>query len=66
MMEKIPVTIISQAWETHCEECGAEYTHIGHPLKSGVPMMAVCKCNVVTEQVGPGMFITRKIPPEKK
>lgn len=29
---------------THCQDCGASYVHIEHPLKPGVIMMSMCKC----------------------
>lgn len=41
---------------TFCDECGAEYIYIEHPLKPGVPMMAKCDC--VVEVVSEGATTT--------
>ncbi len=53
------------ALPTYCAACGAEYVHVGHPLKPGVTMALTCKCRFEIEQTESG-WITIQRPPEKK
>jgi hypothetical protein len=60
----MPDVIHIEAPPTHCDGCGAEYENIGHPMKPGVIVMRVCRCEVVTQPIKNGT-ITMLIPPTK-
>jgi len=47
-----------------CPECKAEYENIGHPMKPGVIIMRVCKCEIVTQPIENGT-VTMLVPPTK-
>ena len=49
----------SLAFEKNCPHCGAPYENVGHPLKPGVIMMRVCKCEYESHTTqGPNGTIT--------
>lgn len=56
------------SFEENCSFCGAPFENIGHPLKPGVIMMQVCKCEYESHTTqGPNGTITvtvRKYAPQ--
>jgi hypothetical protein len=58
---------LASSFEKDCPHCGAPHENVGHPLKPGVIMMRVCKCEYESHTTqGPNGSITVTVRKEKK
>lgn len=51
--------------ERVCSQCGSKYVNVEHPLKPGVSLQVVCKCEPVSVWLGDNKFTTTLLPPRK-